>query len=51
MNTREMAEIGWDEQELTACLAAFVRQFHRLPSQDDLERFHSAEAGQFPAGA
>ena len=42
MNTREIAQISWDEQELEECLAAFVRLFHRLPSQDDLEEFHAA---------
>lgn len=41
MNTREIAQIDWDEQELGECLTAFVRLFHRFPSQDDLEQFHA----------
>lgn len=46
MNTREIAQIDWDEQELRDCLTAFVRLFHRFPSQDDLEQFHADGFGR-----
>lgn len=39
MNTVEIADLCWDEQELRDVLIAFVRLFHRLPSRTDLETF------------
>ncbi len=40
MNTREIAQIDWDETELGECLIEFVRLFHKFPSLADLEQFH-----------
>lgn len=40
MNTEEIWELDWDEQEIADLVTAFVRLFHRLPSRYDLEAFH-----------
>lgn len=37
MNTDEIAELDGDDLELKELVAAFVREFHRLPSRSDLE--------------
>lgn len=38
MNTLELSLLeGWDEQELTAAVADFVRRTHSLPRLEDLQ--------------
>lgn len=37
MNTDELAQIDCEEVELRNSVVAFVRRFHRLPSQSHVE--------------
>ena len=39
MNTDELAQVTWSEDDLTALVAAFVRCHRRTPSLVELERF------------
>lgn len=48
MNTNEMAEVHWGEEELRMLVAAFVRCHRRTPSLRELERFRR-ERGPFVA--
>lgn len=45
MNTRDLATLEhWDERELTALVARFVRIFHRLPDYEELVAFRRSNA-------
>lgn len=39
MNSRDIEELGWGEQELGEVFTAFVRRHRRMPSRYELERF------------
>jgi hypothetical protein len=39
MNTRELSQISWAEEELRGLVTGFVRQYGRTPSLSDLEEF------------
>ena len=37
MNTADVAELDWDEHEISELVQDFVRRFRRLPSRTELE--------------
>jgi hypothetical protein len=39
MNTKELSQITWGEEELRGLVTEFVRQYGRTPSLSDLEQF------------
>jgi hypothetical protein len=45
MNTRDIEELDWGEQELGDVFITFVRRHRRLPSRTDLERLRWERLG------